>query len=373
MAEDVLDQLAGLIDQKSEPLLARWRVEVRELPGARDLDVPTLNDHVPQLLDEIVLALRVGSDESIAHALRDGSPPQHGLQRVQAGFNIEEVVAEYNILRDLIHDLADGAGLTLQGKPFHVLNRVLDGAIGAAVQMYAAQQANEVRRRREEYLAFVAHDLRTPLNAISMSGQVLEAIFNRDHSSDGKSTQMLKTLTRNVGHLKVLVDKVLDENSHLNTELGIRLVRRQFDLWPLVQALIQDIDPIAGRGTTQLVNAVPDELVVYADATLLRRVFQNLIANAISYTPNGKVLIGATAAGVGAVECHVRDNGEGIPSDRLQALFTRREADSKKKGSLGLGLAIVKTFVEAHEGTIDVESKIGVGTTFRFTLPGVAE
>ena len=259
MVENLLEQLAQLIDRKAETLLVRWRVDVRELPAARDLDVPTLNDHIPQLLAEIVAALRIGSDESIAHALREGSPTQHGLQRVHAGYDIEEVVAEYNILRDCIHDLANDAGLSLQGKPFHVLNRVMDGAIGVAVRKYATHQANEVRRRREEYLAFVAHDLRTPLNAISMSVQVLESIFDRDQASDGKTALMLKTLTRNVGHLKLLIDKVLDENSHLNTELGIRLVRRQFDLWPLVQALIQDIEPIAGRGTTQIVNAVPDE------------------------------------------------------------------------------------------------------------------
>ena len=370
MADDILGDLARLIDQRSEDLLARWRAQVRELPAAKNLDVPTLNDHVPQLLTEIVHALRVGSDETIAHALREGSPPTHGLQRVRDGFDIEEVVAEYNILRDCVHDLAEGAGLTLQGRPFHVLNRVLDGAIGVAVQTHAAHKALEVRHRREEYLAFVAHDLRTPLNAIALSGRVLEAVLDQASADTPQTTQMLKTLTRNVGHLRALVDKVLDENSHLETEVGIRLVRRKFDLWPLVESLVHDIQPIAGSGTTQLVNAVPDEFVVYADATLLRRVFQNLIANAIAYTPNGRVVVGAAAVAGGGAECYVRDNGAGIPADRRARLFDKREADSERQGSLGLGLAIVKTFVEAHDGTVEVESELGAGTTFRVTLPG---
>ena len=111
------------------------------------------------------------SDQTIPEALLEGSPPAHGLQRHQDGFDIEEVVAEYNILRGCIHDLADNNGLSLQGKPFHILNRVLDEAIGLAVQTFATQQALEVQRRREEYLAFVAHDLRTPLNAISLAAQ----------------------------------------------------------------------------------------------------------------------------------------------------------------------------------------------------------
>ena len=153
MTIDILDELARLIEQERDALLTRWRGQVRELPAARDLDVPTLNDHIPELLEELAAALRSKSDETIAHALVEGSPPAHGLQRVKDAFDIEEVVSEYNILRDCIHDLADRNGLNLQGRPFHMLNRVLDSAIGSAVQSFATQKAFEVRHRREEYLA----------------------------------------------------------------------------------------------------------------------------------------------------------------------------------------------------------------------------
>ena len=174
MTINVLDQLAALVKQERQALLSRWRQQVRHLPSARQLDVPTLNDHIPGLLDELAAALQSKSDQTIPEALSESSPPAHGLQRLQEAFDIEEVVAEYNILRGCIHDLADDNGLTLQGKPFHIINRVLDHAIGLALQTYATQRALEVQRRREEYLAFVAHDLRTPLNAISMAGRVLE-------------------------------------------------------------------------------------------------------------------------------------------------------------------------------------------------------
>ena len=103
-----LSQLAALIRGDREPLLRRWREQVRGLPSAHDLDVPTLNDHIPALLEELARALEVGSDESIAAALREGSSPTHGLQRVKDAFNIAEVVAEYNILRGCVHDLAEG-------------------------------------------------------------------------------------------------------------------------------------------------------------------------------------------------------------------------------------------------------------------------
>ena len=123
MTSNELDKLAALIKQEREALLSRWRLQVRELPEARDLDVPTLNDHIPVLLDELAAAIRSNSNETIPQQLADGSSVAHGLQRVQDAFDIETVVAEYNILRGCIHDLADANGLTLQGKPFHIINR----------------------------------------------------------------------------------------------------------------------------------------------------------------------------------------------------------------------------------------------------------
>ena len=104
---------------------------------------------------------------------------------------------------------------------------------------------------------------------------------------------------------------------------------------------------------------------------MLRRVFQNLVANAIKYTPRGTVVIGARAReSEDAVECWVTDNGTGMPHERLEKIFDKFESDPDQVDGLGLGLAIVKTFVEAHGGHVTVESVEGAGSTFRFTLPG---
>lgn len=362
-----LNDLAVLIENQRDVLLANWRRLLKELPSARFLDTPTLNDHIPGLLDELAAELRSNRDTTIPRA-HNGTPPVHGLQRLEDGFEIEEVVAEYNILRGCIHDLAYVNQLDLQGLPFHIMNRVLDAAIGCAVQTFATQQALKVQQRREEYLAFVAHDLRTPLNAIGLAARVLEMGMTGD-TSRTQSMQMLKALTRNVHHLSALVDKVLEENINLQTETGIRLQRRYFDLWPLVEGLIHDLHPVAGTGSTVLANEVPEELVVFADASLLRRVFQNLIANAINYTPRGKVVISAQVLPDGSVECAVSDNGNGIAHDQLTRIFDKYESNPDQPGGFGLGLAISKTFIDAHGGAIHVESRQDAGSTFRFTLP----
>lgn len=367
MATD-LEKLATLIQVEHDDLLSRWRAQLRQLPSARHLDTPTLNDHIPQFLRELVRALRFEFDATITEALSEGSPPAHGSQRFNDGFDIVEVVAEYGILRACLHDLADSHRLQLQGKPFRVINRVLDSAIGLAVKTFASQRDLEIQERREEYLAFVAHDLRTPLSAISMATDVLELSLP-EHLATPPITQMLKTQRRSVEHLKTLVGKVLDENKHLQTDSGIKLERRTFDLWPLVQALMLELHPVATANGTRLVNDVPPELTVNADAASLKRVFQNLVANAIRYTAQGEVRITAQNLADSTVECLVADNGDGIPDDLLEKIFDKGETDPEKEGGTGLGLAIVKTFVEAHGGTIAVQSKRGLGSTFRFTLP----
>ena len=372
MTLNPLQTLAHLVQQDREALLLRWRAQVRQLPSARHLDIPTLNDHIPSLLDELATALQTSPGQTIPETLAEASPPAHGLQRLKDAFDIEEVVAEYNILRGCIHDLAIEHGVNLQGRPFHVINRVFDHAIGQALQTYATQRALEVQQRREEYLAFVVHDLRTPLFAISLTGRVLERSLPQQALGDD-AARMLKSLRRNVKQLEGLVRKVLEENTNLQSDSGVRLERRWFDLWPMVEALLDDLHAVATTAHTQVLNRVPDDLVLFADAGLLRRVFENLIGNAIKYAPGGEVIVGAQASeSQGMVECWVSDNGPGIAAELLDKVFDKGESGAEDDASTGLGLAIVKTFIEAHGGSVTVQSEIGRGSTFRFTLPAQA-
>ena len=365
-----LNKLADLIKQERQTLLSQWRLQVRELASARHLDIPTLNDHMPSLLDELATELILNSESTIPEVLLEDSPPAHGLQRLQEAFDIAEVVAEYNILRGCLHDLATVNDIMLQGQPFHVINRVFDHAIGLALKTYATQQALEVKQRRAEYLAFVAHDLRTPLFAISLTGRVLEqSLPKRGYGED--AAQMLKSLRRSVQQLEGLVQKVLEENTHLEADNGIHLEGRLFDLWPLVERLRDDFALVAESAGTQIVNRVPDDLVVYADASVLQRILQNLVTNAVKYTPNGVVTIGAkVVVDDHSVACWVSDNGKGIPEDMQEKIFDKGETDAERDDGTGLGLAIVQTFTEAHGGTVTVKSAPGAGSTFRFTLPG---
>jgi two-component system phosphate regulon sensor histidine kinase PhoR len=364
-----LEQLGALILQHKDELLANWLAKVRHLSAADHLDRPALTDHIPDFLKELTRALREAPLDVQVSDISLVTAPAHGLQRLEVGFAIEDVVSEYNTLRDCIHDLTDKNGIILTGRPLRVLNCVLDGAIAIAVRSYAMESTLEVQRRREEYLSFIAHDLRTPLNAIELATSLMER-SNLDRSNPVLN-KAIKSLQRNVQQLAVLTTSILDENVNMQTESGIRLTRRTIDLWPLVEALIHSLNPVAGTNSTNLINDIDEDLVVYADAMLLRRIFQNLLANAINHAPRGEVVISARQIGQdGTVECIVADSGLGISKDKLPYIFDKFETGDESGVGLGLGLTICKAFVEAHGGEITVSSTPDAGTTFRFSLSG---
>jgi two-component system phosphate regulon sensor histidine kinase PhoR len=368
LSTEDLYELATLIRRERDTLLADWRHEVRQLGVAHELDVPTLNDHIPGLLEELADELEAHSDESMVGELKKNSVV-HGLDRLRLRFDVEEVVAEYNALRGVIQDLIERQDLTLRGPVNRTINRVIDMSIGLAVKTYAAQKALEIQQRREEHLTFVAHDLRSPLAAIAMAARLLEDTVP-DVARDERAAMLLETMHRNVSRLNSLVVKVVQEEANLKTRANERMERREVNLRELVEALVKDLRPLADASSLKLVNEIPEGLTAFADQGMLSLVFQNLISNAIDYTPNGRVTVGAKAAeGSAAVECRVADDGAGIPPDRLDKVFDKLETDPDKKSGMGLGLAIVKQFVEAHGGRAWAESELGRGSTFRFTIP----
>jgi two-component system phosphate regulon sensor histidine kinase PhoR len=363
-----LHKLAMLIRQERDTLLTEWRQEVGRLSVAHALDVPTLNNHIPDLLEELADELEAYSDESMIGELKKNSVA-HGLDRLRLGFDIEEVVGEYNALRGVIQDLIERNNLRLGGPVNRTINRVIDMSIGLAVKTYATQKALEIQQRREEHLAFVAHDLRSPLSSIAMAAQLLERTVP-DVAKDERAAMLLETMHRNVERLNSLVVKVVQEEANLQAKVNKRVERHEVKLRELVEVLVGDLHPLALASNTRLTNKVPEELTTFADANMLTLIFQNLISNAINYTPDGEVIIGAQKSKESdSVKCWVKDNGAGIPADKLEKVFDKLESDPDRKSGMGLGLAIVKQFVEAHGGQVAVESEVGQGSTFRFTIP----
>jgi two-component system, OmpR family, phosphate regulon sensor histidine kinase PhoR len=366
MDNENLDILAALVRDGREELLSTWRREVRLLPGAEDLDTPTINDQVPQLLDNLAEALT--RYEENPNAQTDAISAEHGLLRWQAGFDVTEVVAEYNILRGCLQDAAGRNGLILSGKSLHIVNRIFDEAVGKAVKAFETMMTIELQHRHEEHIAFVLHDLRTPLEALSLATTLLERLLSEEARSDNIN-YALSVLRGNISRLSERVGQVLGGGAGLS-----RTFQPEFTLVNLrgeVDEMIRDLGPLAASAGTEVTNDVPADIELYSDVRLLSQIIQNLLSNALKFTSQGTVRIGARRVNdAGTVECWVKDSGEGIAPYRLAKVFERFETDSHpERRGIGLGLAIVKEIVELHQGEIRVESQIGQGSTFTFVIP----
>jgi two-component system phosphate regulon sensor histidine kinase PhoR len=366
-----MQKFAGIIQQHRDELLADWRKKVRLLPAARDLDTPTLNDYIPYLFDQLTEELIAGGAESLLDLQLHDSPKIHGGLRLRAGFDIVEVVAEYNILRELLSNLAEAENVDITGEPNRILNRVIDRAVALAVDTYAKEKALEIQQRREEHLSFLIHDLKTPLSAIHAAGRILESSWTGDTRTE-RVGRMIDIVQRNALRLNALITTASQEQYNLaaSTTEEIKVARIEFDVWPMVQAMIWDLRALVENVPVKIVNTISEDCVVYADPVLITQVFQNLLSNAIKYTAQGEITVGASRTDVNKVRCWIQDTGAGIPAERLSKIFEKFETDPTRKGGMGLGLPIVKQIVEAHGGQILVESEVGRGSTFSFTLPG---
>ena len=231
------------------------------------------------------------------------------------------------------------------------------------------EQLKSVENLRRELIANVSHDLRTPL-AI-MQGYVETMLMKNEHLSHEEREGYLKTVLGSSEKLSNLISQLF-EYSKLEAK-QIEPQKEPFFISELVQDVFQKYQILAKEKDISIFLNMPKDLpLVFADVGLVERVIQNLMDNAIKFTPEkGHIQLDLTPK-QNHVEIKVADNGPGIPEDMQSHIFERyHQADRKAQQSngAGLGLAIVKKILELHDATIRVQSRLNEGTTFMFQLP----
>lgn len=239
-----------------------------------------------------------------------------------------------------------------------------------------ADQLAEADRRKDEFLAMLAHELRNPLAAIMTAIGILE----RKSSDDAKEVRMRSIIHRQTHHLARLVDDLLDVSRITRGKVQLR--RERLDLRGVLQQVFTLIRPVAEGRQLRLETLLPDSpLWMQADATRLEQVFMNLLDNATKYTDaGGAVTVHVSQEGVdGSARAVVRiqDTGIGIPVNKLPAIFELfsqvDESLERTRGGLGIGLTLVRNLVELHGGTISASSPgVGQGSEFVVKLPLMA-
>lgn len=237
----------------------------------------------------------------------------------------------------------------------------------------ARRAADEARRLKAEFAATVSHELRTPLNLIIGFSEMLAAGVDGGHLHPDPALLQrdADTIYRNARHLSALIDDILDLAQIDAARMG--LVREPVDLATLVRDAACTVQPLFVRKNLDLSLDLPETLPpITADRARIRQVLVNLLSNAARFTDAGGVQVSA------CVEDHqivvsVRDTGSGIPAADLPLVFEEFRQVSgplgRPLGHSGLGLTISKRLVEMHGGAMWVESEVGQGTTFFFSLP----
>lgn len=352
-------------------------VELR-IPAASESAPPTAEQYTAVLRDY----LRSRSEEALYHASL--------LSRscIDAGLGPEEIIALHGeaftaaieglSYREQARAATDAVAFLLEVMiAYGVQHRELVEARLAAekVRVEAAIQrerglvdkASEVERTMSDQLAMIAHELRTPLTAALSSVDL--AMRGWQSGDTARTPRLLGTAREALLRLSRLSGALLDASRHgptplQRTAVELPVVLSQACTWAASLAETKDIELVREGG--------PFSLRVLGDEDALLTIFGNLLANAIRYTKRGSVSIRYSSKGQDAI-VEIRDTGVGIPADELPRIFDgfyrgRQTSQSEVEG-LGLGLTLAQRFAVAHGGRIEVESEVGVGSTFRVVLP----
>jgi signal transduction histidine kinase len=232
-----------------------------------------------------------------------------------------------------------------------------------------SRQLEVASQHKSEFLANMSHELRTPLNAIIGFSEVLsERMFGEINE---KQAEYIDDILESGRHLLSLINDILDLSK---IEAGrMELEPTDFELPSAIENALTLVKERAHRRGIALVRTVDERLgLIHADERKVKQVLLNLLSNALKFTPEGGQIDVRARVHNGATEISVTDTGVGIAPEDQEAVFEEfRQVGtaSKRVEGTGLGLAISRKFVELHGGRIWVESQVGKGSTFAFTLP----
>jgi signal transduction histidine kinase len=226
------------------------------------------------------------------------------------------------------------------------------------------ERLKELEQLRDNLTHMIVHDMRSPLNAIRMS---LELLGAKPSPQDSEFSELLGIAESGAATLTEMVTQLLDISRLEASQMPLH--KTECDLVKIAQSAIDSLLPAAGA--RQLPLFAPAPLTALCDGDILRRIMSNLLGNALKFTSeDGEIRTSVTCEKAGACVA-VMDNGSGIPPEDHQKIFEKfgqAEGGKNKTGS-GLGLTFCKLAIEAHGGRIGVESEVGMGSTFWFTLP----
>ena len=376
-----MSPLSTFITENTEPILDEWESFARSLPMGAEMDVDALRDHAREMLTAIAKDLDTPqSDHQQAHKSqgRSDAPEgdrrqhrtaaqEHGAGRAEQGFNVGQMVSEFRALRASVIRLWSR---TLQEANLANLeeltrfNEAIDQAIAESITRFA----QDVAESKERFLAILGHDLRTPLGAIITSSKFMQETDDLEEPN--------RTLVQRIGtSARRMNQMVLDLLDFTRTRFGdtIPVIRDEIDARKVVHDAIAEVATMYPGARIRVETS--GDLHGSWDGDRLAQALINLIGNAAQHGSDKAPIMVEARGHEREVEIAVQNEGPPIPPDELGGIFQamkRTTSDrSRDRRHLGLGLFIVDKIVDAHGGSVDVQSSKQAGTTFTVRLPRV--
>lgn len=355
------ENLKKNIDIIMERWVERADVEIRSADHQKTL---ALKNSLPEYLEHLVTALSKKVDRTEERVEDDKEEStrlgkKHGKDRAETvNYTIEQLISEYHILRQVIFEVMETD--EVMGKKDR---EIIVASIEQAVNDAASEFSNSLRDLRELISHTLAHDLRTPISSAKMNAQMAL----RKMSDTEFITSRLNNIVNSMDRLDLMIEDLLDAG-RMKAGAGIEPELVEFDLELLVKEIITQIAPGSEK---QLILNSSRKCFGNWNIEGIRRVLENLINNAIKYGSEKSPVKISLAQNATTTFIKVHNEGLAIPKEKIPLLFEQfhREKGTEGKKGWGLGLTIVSRMVEAHKGSVKVESENGIGTTFIVKLP----
>lgn len=239
---------------------------------------------------------------------------------------------------------------------------------GIVVVLHDITELKKLEQTRKDFVSNVSHELKTPVT--SLKG-FAETLLEEDIEDEALRTHFTKIILKESERLQSLIQDLLDlskmEQDHFE------LFLEEVDLKALLEETIFMLESRAREKNIELNLEAENQVMIFGDPSRLKQIFINLLINSLTYTPDGGKITLTLREKTDTVDFSITDTGIGIKKSEIPRIFERfyrvDKARSRESGGTGLGLAIVKHLVEAHNGSISVQSTPGVGTTFRLSFP----
>jgi signal transduction histidine kinase len=357
-----------------------------------DVDGLTIVSEICRVQPDTVTIILTGyaSMESAIKALREGAYDYlvkpcdvdelravvaRGIERRQLGLQLKERLGQLEAANETIHELNRDLQQRVEAATAQLQERMQDLAT-------ALEQLQEIDRLKSRFLSMASHELKTPLTSISGLAQVLLRRMRRRlemgrpddadwHDEQSGHVGRLELLNSQTARLGRLVDELLDVSRIESGKLEFRA--QPVDMARLVSEVAERMQLSTSEHTIEVEQKGVAENPVNADRDHLEQVLDNLVSNAIKFSPDGGRILMRVREQGDSVLISIQDPGVGIPEDQLDAVFglfyQAEDPVSRRTGGMGLGLYISREIITRHGGRIWAESEPGAGSTFTFSLP----